>query len=603
MRALRQWLEQGGKLWVMLDRIDPEVLAPVLGDALDFQLVDRTSLSEVPIEMPPPGQPVTERSKQHYDRPVEFARVLLPPGERVRHSVNGWPAWFTRTVGRGKVVFTTLGPRAWFRPRSSNDKAWPDAEQPFPLVPTPPMEVVADELQPPPDPTAFRDDAFRPLLTAEIGYAVVSRLTLGLVFAAVVALTLALGMVLRRSRRPELLGCVGPIAALVATGVFVYLGESSRRSVPPTVAVAQVVEAVPGTDEVAVHGLLALYRPDAGPVEAGAAQGGLFQLDMTGLEGQKRRFILTDRDAWHWEHLALPAGVRLAPFRSPTPTGQPITAVARFGPGGLEGTLTAAPFRNLADAVLHTVEGRDLTVRLGPDGTFSAGSEEVLPAGEFLAGAVFTDRQQRRQALYREALKRPALQLGEGRNVLFAWADPIDLHFDLLQQGRTVGSALLAIPLQLEPSAPGERVTIPGPLIPFRRIKEEGLERPRLEFDQPADMHLRFQLPPVLLPFKVEQARLLAKIDAPGRPVRIAGLAGNERVELLRVESPLDPIHVLIGEERLLHVQGDGGLDLNVELGETGSDRGGGRRTVPGASQWKIEYLELEVVGRASPDR
>ena len=48
VRAVRQWLMRGGRLWVLLDRVDPDVLAPLLGDALDFQVVDRVSLTQRP---------------------------------------------------------------------------------------------------------------------------------------------------------------------------------------------------------------------------------------------------------------------------------------------------------------------------------------------------------------------------------------------------------------------------------------------------------------------------------------------------------------------------------------------------------------------------
>src|SRR5262249_42408256 len=41
MRALRHWLQRGGRLWVMLDVVEPELIAPLLGEALDFQVVDR----------------------------------------------------------------------------------------------------------------------------------------------------------------------------------------------------------------------------------------------------------------------------------------------------------------------------------------------------------------------------------------------------------------------------------------------------------------------------------------------------------------------------------------------------------------------------------
>jgi hypothetical protein len=601
LRALRLWVEQGGKLWVMLDRVDPDAVAPLLGEALDFQLVDRVGLTAIDINLQAAGQAAPEPlAKEEHERPVTFARVLLPDHERPRHTVNGWPAWFTRPLGRGKIVFTALGPRGWYRPRKTpGDPPSPYPNFPRTPVPLQPLLVVADELQPAPEADPYSAEALRPLVTPEIGYSVVGRGTVVLVFGAFLLGALALGLALRRSRRPELLGWLAPAAALGAAATFVVLGEASRRAVPPTVAVAQVVEAVPGLPEAPVHGELAVYRPDSGPAEAGAAEGGLFELDMKGAEGKARRLILTDTDAWHWEGLALPAGVRTGSFRWTAPTGEPIAAVAHFGPDGVEGKLTAGPFRDLADALLNPPNGRNLALRLGPDGTFSAATEDALPAGQFLAGSVLSDRQQRRQAFYRQALKRPEAGRLEGDNVLMAWADPIDMGFALVPRdgAPAVGNALLIVPLRLERTTPGQRVTIPGPLVPYRRVQGAGTSRPKMESNEAADMHLRFQLPEAVLPFHVERARLLAKVSAPGRRLRIVALAGGE---LYSADSPLDPIRIPIGGESLLRPDEQGGLHLEVSLGEPtqGGDAAKGKSLQSG-EKWVIEYLELEVVGRA----
>src|SRR6266852_5180772 len=48
--ALRRWVEQGGKLWVVLDRTDPDLVARILGGVAGFHVVDRTSLTNVRIE-------------------------------------------------------------------------------------------------------------------------------------------------------------------------------------------------------------------------------------------------------------------------------------------------------------------------------------------------------------------------------------------------------------------------------------------------------------------------------------------------------------------------------------------------------------------------
>ncbi|HZY88764.1 MAG TPA: hypothetical protein VFE78_28325, partial [Gemmataceae bacterium] len=385
LQALRHWLQHGGRLWVMLDKVGPEVVAPLLGDGLDFEVVDRVSLTDVRIDPAQAGPRAVPPEDQRHERPVDFVRVLLPPGERAPYNVNGWPAWFSRQVGAGKVVFTTLGPRAWYRRRERGDAR--SRFENFPTLPVeqPPLEVIAAELRLPLKEDRLPVEAFRAPLAEEIGYSVVGRGTVGLVFGAFLAGAVGLGFVLGRSSRPELRGWLGPAAALAAAAVFVGLGVMSRRGAAPTVAFGQIVHADAGTPEASVQGLLALYHPDSGPVEAGASQGGLFELDMDGAEGQTRRLVLTDPGAWHWENLALPAGVRYAPFRATVPTGRPVMAVARFGPDGLEGKLEAGPFANAADALLSTPGARGLAVRLGADGAFRAGSADALPAGQPLA--------------------------------------------------------------------------------------------------------------------------------------------------------------------------------------------------------------------------
>jgi hypothetical protein len=614
MQALRHWLQQGGKVWVMLDLIDPELIAPLLGDALDFQLVDRVGLTSFRIDTHPAGERMAEPPLQEHERPVAFARIQLPANEPVRNTVNGWPIWFTRHVGRGEVVFTTLGFRGWVRPRRPGDApVLLQATANFPM-PMTPLDQVGLVLQPQREASPFGVESFQPMLTEEIGYSVVGRSTVILAFGAFLVAGLALGIALRRSSRPELLGWLGPVAALGAAGVFLLIGESSRRSAPPTIAAAQVVDAVSGQGEAAVRGLMAVYRPDSGPTEAATDRGGFFDLDMAGIEGQTRRFVVTDRDAWHWENLNLPAGVRTAPFHDTVRLDQPIRASARFGPEGLLGKVTG-PFSDLTDAIVNTPTGRNLAVHLGPDGTFRAGITDILPKGDFLSGAVLTDQQQQRQKIYRALLDRPrTVNITEPRNLLLAWGKPFDLPFVLAPQGererasqRRVGSALFRIPLTLEKPSPGESVTIPAPLISYQRIVDAGSIRPLMEANDSIDMHLRFQLPTEVLPFQVERARLRLKIDAPSRRVTISGREDSRLVELYHADSPLDPLRIEITEKPFLRLDAEGGLHLNLTISDP-LPGAGMRQNDPSRAaimqlteKWIIDYLELEVGGRAAP--
>jgi hypothetical protein len=311
-----------------------------------------------------------------------------------------------------------------------------------------------------------------------------------------------------------------------------------------------------------------------------------YELDAQATGGQTRRFIQTDLDSWHWEEPLLTRDPRVGPFHAVVPLGEPLTAVAHFGPNGLEGRLSAGPFRDLADAVLTPPNGRSLAVHIDPDGAFRVGADDVRPPDQYLAGAVLSDRQQRRQEVYQKYLTPPKAGRPDGPAMLLAWASPLDLNFTPVPDARTVGDALLALPLHLERSPVGTHVTVPGPLLTCRRrVPPDGWTRPTMTFSYGADMELRFQLPAAVLPLQVERARLSAKISAPGRRVVISAPSDGGLVELQRVDSPLDPIRIDVTDERLLRLDANGCLHLNVSLSEAEVEA------------WKIDYLEIEVSG------
>jgi hypothetical protein len=591
--AVRHWLQQGGRLWVMLDLVEPDTVLALLGDELPFQVVDRVGLTTLKVHRPPGSPPATGRD---FDKPVEQIRVIPGPADQVTHVANGWPAAFVRPVGRGRALFTTLSVPGWLRPQTpvggkgigaKRPAEAPPPGQPQRLVATTPLEEIAGELRPPAKPHPFTAEDLRPLLTEEIGYTVPSRgMAAGVLGAFLVAL-LALGLGLRRSRRPELVGWLAPVAALIAGGVFVGIGVSSRRAIPPTTAVAAVADAVPGSGETAVNGLFALYQPESGTVPLATHNGGLLDLDPEGLEGQARRRVQTDVGRWHMEDLSLPAGVRTGPFHYTARTG-PVSAVARFGPNGVEGKLTAASFRDPADSLITTPAREPLALRFS-EGTFAATPADQLAPDQFLAGAVLTDRQQRRQAVYRKLLTGPLPRHLEGRDFLMAWVEPHELPFVGQDGARTIGTVLLVVPLDYEPSPTGTRVTVPAAFIPYRRLADGTLRTPTMESPYPAEMELRFQLPDAVRPLTVERATLHLRIRAPSRRVVVAGLADGRQVPLFTEDSPAEPIRVEIADPALLRQDDQGGLHLNVAI----TNVGGGQLDNP----WKIESLGLQVTG------
>src|SRR5207302_5261212 len=98
--ALRRWVQQGGTLWVMLDLTDPETIARLLGDALPVEIVDRTSLMRLQIQSFGLG-PDEQSPPVELEQPVDVVRVVLAPEDQLLHTINGWPASFSRQFGRG----------------------------------------------------------------------------------------------------------------------------------------------------------------------------------------------------------------------------------------------------------------------------------------------------------------------------------------------------------------------------------------------------------------------------------------------------------------------------------------------------------------------
>ena len=586
--ALRRWVEQGGRLWVMLDRVDSATLAPILGDDGELGIVDRVGLTTVRLRGQgdgPAGETVLE-----VEQPVPFVRVIASATDRVLASVDGWPAAFARRVGRGKVVFTTLGAHGWCRPRIARDGSSPfPGLRDFP-IPSAPVTFLTKELHPQSEPDPLPPDVFQPMLAEEIGYSVVGRGMAAAILGGFVVTLGVVGVGLRRSRHPALFGALVPVVAGLAAVAFVALGERSRRAIPPTVGLAAMVDPVPGSDEAVVSGLYAVYRPASGPAAMGTRDGSLLGLDAEGLDGQTRVRVQTDIDAWHWDGLSLPAGTRTGSIRTTLKTGR-IAAVARFGPEGIEGKLTAGTFGGLSDAIIATRSREPAAIRFGAEGTFASGPADILPAGQYLTGSVLTDRQQRRQAVYRQLHTGTGPRHLEGRDLLMVWADAADVPILREEGARVVGSVLLAVPLEFERTPADTRVTVPRGLIPYKRVAE-GKQLPvTLTAPYSVAMRLRFQMPPSVLPLRVERATLSVQVRAPFRRVTVTGGPEGKPVPLFEADAPIEPIRIEITDASLLRLDEQGGLHLNFAIGEASSG-------AASESAWKIETLSLEVNGR-----
>ena len=126
MATIRQWVANGGRLWIMLDETGVELPQRLFGDFISLSGLGTEHLSSVEIVSKHSGQ---EPLVFDYDQPVRNAMVYAEDVE-VYHEVNGMPSSFWKKYGNGEILFTTLEARGLTRP-----KPFSTAYELLPLLP------------------------------------------------------------------------------------------------------------------------------------------------------------------------------------------------------------------------------------------------------------------------------------------------------------------------------------------------------------------------------------------------------------------------------------------------------------------------------------
>ncbi|MDA1017962.1 MAG: hypothetical protein O3A00_26330, partial [Planctomycetota bacterium] len=330
LRALRQWVFEGGRLWIMLDRVKPETVELLLGDAFTAQIVDEVGLTEVQLDWPESVDkpPPKDRQPAEFEQPIKLVRVVTDA--KVLHTINGWPASFTKPIGRGSVVFTTLGPRAWIEHRTGNQGSDPLYQSAFAAMA--PLRRIGDLLFDADDRHSLKSATLKPYLADQIGFHVAAREEVILILGTFCGALIVLGVWLAHRDQLDIFRWVGPGAASVAAGVFLVMGIQAKQAVPPTIAESQFVEVSNDTGEIHAHGTMAVYNQAESTTPLGGTDVSVLFPELAQEPGTTRRVVWNDDDSFQWNNLTLPPGLQFANYHSVIETKQPVRAVARFGP-------------------------------------------------------------------------------------------------------------------------------------------------------------------------------------------------------------------------------------------------------------------------------
>ena len=603
--ALRQWLHDGGRIWLMLDRVPPSTVSRLLGDSFRYRVLDRVGLTEVAFRSDEPGEDDDEGKVREFEEPVDMVRVV---GEDLNTSftVNGWPAAFWQPAGKGLVLFTTLGPRGWMRPREQEEFYKLSVFKRSANAATPQLERLAYKFLVPRHRTVLPTGQLQQVVSDQIGRRIVGRGSMAALLVTYCVALVGVGVLLSSGGRSVHLVWIGPVLAVVTAAIAAGLGYASRTETPPTVVESQFVEAAEGVDDLTVHGLLAIYNQRPSAVQLGASRGGIFVPDMKALGGETRRMVWTDLEKWHWEHLTLPAGVRTAESSMGIIPEEPIRATASWDASGVVGHLMASPFTSFGDAILTGPDHRNLAVQFGDsgekEGEFTAG--QSLASAQFIANNVLSDQQRLRQEVYRQLVRRDEQYQYPDRLMLLTWAESWDSGFQFDPDARRAGTALLAVPVQLAAPAPGTRVKVPSTFLSYQSVAIPGQKSMSAAFDKRrrvwigpltngTSTMLRFEVPSQLLPLRIDRVYFSIKINAPSRDLEIFGLRGEQQIVLETQSSPVGEFVFEIDQADVLGLDGEGGLQLGVNVG----DFQGKQTGLIQSEGWKIDDLWIEVEG------
>ncbi|MDX1681676.1 MAG: hypothetical protein R3336_01020 [Phycisphaeraceae bacterium] len=558
MLALRQWLIGGGRIWIQAEAVDAAYIERLVGADWSLAVAGRSSRMQVELSWHDGGR--EKRAAVTTEAPVELLQVV-PEGFEVMVRCGPWPALMRRDVGRGTIYVSTVGPAAWLEAANASEIA----------------KVFKPLFEASPDRELVDTTDLGPVVAGQVGYEVLGRnlviVVLGLFFVAF----LMSGVGLLKADRLEHLGWIGIALAVVAALSLVVIGSVHRHQVPLTVASAQVARVVPEQEHAVISGLMSIYSPENMQGKIRAEKGGMVWSEVAGSQsGRPLRTIWTDIDRWHWENFDLPSGSPVnAAFYKSARLSDRVEATMKLGETSMAIDLKPGPFKELENLIL-AAPGGAIMVRGSVGSELTAGMNDLLPPGQYVTGGVLSDQQQRQQDVYRALMRQRDFP---AQPCLLGWSRPMDLGLRLPGEAVKRDLALVIFPLALERPAPGESITVPGPLVKHDRARgpkgQVGMlafnpvTREWLEVKNGGDVYLRLTLPADVGAIKPTGLELNLSIQARGWKVALKSYRDGKILD--QVSDPAGSARLVADDPAALTPDGRGGYHMVLRVTSSGA--------------------------------
>lgn len=628
--ALGQWVSEGGRMWIQLNRSDVETVRAMFGSTVGIGVVDRVPMTNFVVRGVGKVSDAISADLD-LDEPVELMRARIE-GAATLFEVDGWPAAVHFPYGRGQVFLTLLDAHGWVRPKGPDDPGHPDPLRQVDFIARAPLRELADRFYQRVEHERTDPDVIAEYVSSRIGYEIPGRAGILATLAGVCGVILCGGLWLAARRRLEYLAAVTAVTTLAAAAVLVWIGRNSVRDVPPMLAEFRLVRVQPDTDSFEAEGAVATFEPELTRVDL-RGHGLRAQPQTPQLRGQIREWTWSDGTRWRWDGTRMPPGVTLLPIESEGTLRESAGAIARFGPAGLQGEFRPGGLARLAlgggaadaesgpdatdrprgdevtfeDGLLVFPNAMPLAANLRPDGSFAANESDRLAEGQFFNATMLGDEQRRRSKVFEQWLTQRQRVGPLERAVLLCWARG---ERSGLRTGRGVRqstSSMVIIPLQLERPPAGTAVRIPSPAIRLQSVRaaqghsvvfDNQFERWNYPDASARLVRLRFQMPESLLPLRLEEATLRLDCHLPSRRLEISLVRDGTPELLAASQNASGIVETKIDRPQRLALDDGGGLTLEISVGELQTEVA---EETLGTAGWSIRSSRLRASGVTLP--
>lgn len=607
VEATQNWIQQGGRIWLMLDTMSAEAAQIICGGDLQIQEIDRTSLTSYSLTSFPRGS-TREPDTVQLERPVQLVRTLTE-NVNVLCTVDSWPAIVATSFGRGRVFASMVSLNGVFVPRSRLEPEQASHLDQRLWTTTAAMDLLS-ALDVTNSEVPLDTEAMTEYVTGRVGYHVPVRTSGGIVLSLFCTSLAVICLTVHRYRRPLALIPGIAIASTVTVIAFLIMASMSRTTTDSTI-MFQLAEATGIQDQLQVTGVTAFHSRDTVQPQIQSTAAGMMRFDGSVGAGGPTRMRWTDQHTWQLKNATLAPGVRLARLRQPVNVPEPVVVKGTFNESGFHGQLHGGLDQEFSDVLLADQTAFTLPAAIDSAGNVVPSESGSLPPRQYIAATTLNAEQSRRQDIYRRMFDvSQRSRIYPERPMLFAWTEPLKLSTGRVDENSQAGAMLISIPIVIERPQPGTPVRIPSTFLPYRSVSSRksrvgtasNFSNTRRTWSPSSTTEtstalLRFQVPATMIPLGVDRASLKLKISAPLREVTVSSGNRDAMAAIWTRNSPVGTFNIPLMATSSQQLDADGGFYVALKVGNVQLDALEQSEQGTQDRNWLVDSMQLEIEG------